>query len=265
MKNSRFKKQYGQHFLKDQNTAKRICANLQLAGKTYTDVLEIGPGGGVLTQNLIEYPDFRLWVVEVDEYWAKSLKEQYPQLQQRLFQSDVLTFDWSLLERKIGGEFGIIGNFPYNIASQIILKMLDYASHIPELVGMFQWEVVQRLTAQPANKQFGMLSVLLQSYYKVERLFKISPGAFHPPPKVQSGVISAVRKEADFPSDLDYPLFFQIVKTAFQQRRKKLSNALSTYKAVIEGFRPDLLEKRPEEVYPAEYQAITRQVEKAKF
>ncbi len=252
------KKQYGQHFLQDDNTAKKICDRLKLAGKDYSYLLEIGAGGGILTRHLVNNDNLILYLVEVDDHWAKFLKDQLPSIKSRIYQKDILSFDLSGFGMRVG-QFGVIGNFPYNIASQIILKVLGNRTHIPEMVGMFQLEVARRLVAKPGGKDYGLLTVMLKSFYEVEQCFKIPPGAFRPPPKVQSAVIQIVRKSS-MPEDLNFDLFFRIVKTAFQQRRKKLSNALKSYQSAIEAVHPALLDKRPEAVEPESFQAVTRQI-----
>lgn len=258
MRQPQHKKQYGQHFLQDDNTAEKICNKLQLKGEHYSHLLEIGAGSGILTRHLVDNNHLPLSIVEVDEHWAKYLKGQFPVVQERIYQTDILSFD--LHEFGAGlGQFGVIGNFPYNIASQITLKILDNRFYIPEMVGMFQLEVARRLAAKPGGKDYGLLTVILQSFYNVEQCFKIPPGAFRPSPKVQSGVIRIVRKST-FPQDIKYELFFSIVKTAFQQRRKKMSNALKAHQSAIEAIDPALLDKRPEDVNPEAFQAITRQI-----
>lgn len=253
------KKRFGQHFLKDESIAKRVCDSLSLAGKSYHQILEIGPGNGNLTQHFAFHPDHQYWIIEIDEEWINYLLARFPELSGHVLQADILDFDLN----RLGPEpVGIIGNFPYNIASQIVLKIINNATLVPEFVGMYQWEVVQRLTAVPGNKQYGMLSVILQSYYDVDKLFKIPPGAFDPPPKVSSGALRGTKKEADYPTDLDYHLFFKVVKTAFQQRRKQLGNALKAYKPVIEAFNPEWLKKRPEELTPQDFQKLTGAIAK---
>jgi len=255
-------KRFGQHFLHDANIARKICHSPQLAGDAYSNLLEIGPGRGILTDLLRHNPGVQLSAVEVDPLWAEYLRQNQPDLAPHIYEQDVLTFDFQDFAEK-NGAFGVIGNFPYNMAARIVVKVLDNRSHIPEMVGMFQLEVAQRLAAAAGSKQYGLLSVILQSYYEVALLFRIPPGAFTPPPKIRSGVVRALKKTDDYPSGLDYTLFFQVVKTAFQQRRKKLNNALRAYQPVINAHYPHLLDKRPEQLTPVEFQQITRKIQAA--
>jgi len=251
------KKHFGQHFLNDTNIARKICDTLSNAGNHYQQLLEIGPGSGVLTQHLAKEVSLKLWLLEIDPEWVHYLEQHFPDLSDQLIREDIMAFDFSRLGPQ---PFGVIGNFPYNVASQILLKIIDNAQLVPEFVGMFQWDVVQRLTASPGNKQYGMLSVILQHYYHVHKVFKIPPGTFSPPPKVQSGVVQGIRKGADFPETHNYPLFFRVVKMAFQQRRKQLGNALKNYKSAIEQVNPEWLKRRPEELRPQDFQQIVEAI-----
>ena len=252
------KKQFGQHFLKDKATARKICGSLRTVDKKYRNLLEIGPGKGVLTEHLLGFQETKLYVVEIDDYWADFILRTWPELEGKIIKEDVLALD--LEDVAPGEQMGIIGNFPYNIAGRIMVNILKNNLKIPEVVGMFQLEVAQRLCSPPGSKQYGLLSVLFQSYYHVRLLFKLPPGAFNPPPKVKSAVIRGVRKTEDYPQNLDFQLFLQIIKTAFQKRRKKLSNALKAYSALIREHNPELLDKRPEDLTSEEFQRITKWV-----
>ena len=223
----RAKKALGQHFLTDQGVAKAIVAALgcgedEIRTSGVKDVLEVGPGMGVLTQYLLERPDVDLKLVEIDGESVDYLLTHFPGMQGRLVQADFLRLP---LEKFFGDKFLIIGNFPYNISSQIFFKVLDYKERVPEVVCMIQKEVAERIAEKPGSKTYGILSVLLQAWYDIEYLFTVGSGAFAPPPKVQSAVIRLRRNDR---TDLgcDESLFKAVVKTAFGQRRKTLRNSL---------------------------------------
>jgi len=226
----RAKKHLGQHFLKDLSAAQKITGLYRSTGP----VLEIGPGMGVLTQYLVERKDLELFLVEIDRESVAYLRKHYGFADKNLFDADFLEVN---LNRVLGltpdDKFGIIGNFPYNISSQIFFKVLDYKDQVQEVVGMVQKEVGQRIASPPGNKDYGILSVLLQAYYDIEYAFTVPPGAFDPPPKVDSGVIRLVRNY-DKVLDCDFKKFKLVVKTAFNQRRKMLSNALKPIAAQAE-------------------------------
>lgn len=255
MERTKAKKSYGQHFLKEDSIAVRIADSLQLAGKTGL-VLEIGPGTGMLTRQLLAHRDqYTLYAVEADRDMVAYLKEHYPELQDRLILQDFLDFDPAAV---FGDKpFCLIGNFPYNISTQILFKLLDFRRQIPELIGMFQKEVADRVVAPPGSKVYGITSVLLQAFYRTEYLFSVEPGSFNPPPKVRSAVIRLTRKE-NFELDCDEKRFRQIVKTAFNQRRKMLRNTLKPF------FSPEMLmndpyfEKRPERLSWEEYVQLAK-------
>ena len=217
----RAKKSLGQHFLTDQGAARGIVAALS-ADSPVRDVLEIGPGTGVLTRYLIERPDIDLKMVEIDSESVEYLLTHLPGMQGKLLQADFLRVP---PESIFAGDFRIIGNFPYNISSQIFFKILDYKDRIPEVVCMVQKEVAERIAIGPGSKVYGILSVLLQAWYDIRYIMTVGPGSFVPPPKVQSAVIRLTRNSR---TDLgcDERLFRQVVKTAFNQRRKTLRNAL---------------------------------------
>jgi len=219
----RAKKHLGQHFLTDKNAANKIVDALQYEGR-FTKVLEVGPGMGILSDFLLAKKEYTTWLIDIDAESIQYLKEKYPQMGSRLILGDFLNLDFKkLFDEKIA----IIGNFPYNISSQILFKILEERSQVVEVVGMFQKEVAQRCVASPGTKEYGILSVFLQAYYKPEYLFTIKAGSFNPPPKVLSGVIRLERNQVE-KLDCDEKLFWQIVKAGFNQRRKTLRNALSS-------------------------------------
>ena len=212
------KKHLGQHFLNDKTIAKNIVDSLSWKG--YSVALEIGPGMGVLTQFLLENTSGReVKVIEIDSESVVYLKNKYPELP--ILEEDFLRLD---IQTKFKGELAVIGNFPYNISSQILFKVLENKLQVPELVGMFQKEVAERVVAKHGNKIYGILSVLVQTYYDTEYLFTVNEDVFSPPPKVKSAVIRLVRKEKE--PDIDRKLLFRVVKAAFNHRRKTLRNSL---------------------------------------
>ncbi len=252
----RAKKYLGQHFLKDTEVARRIAASLTLDGRT--SVLEIGPGMGVLTRFLLENPLIDLTAVELDSESVTYLHEHYPQL--NVIEADFLKMD---LKNLFPDKFCIIGNFPYNISSQIFFKMLDNRDSIPCLAGMIQKEVAERIAAPAGSKTYGILSVLMQAYYKIEYLFTVHEHVFDPPPKVKSAVIRFTRNEVSN-IGCDEQLFKTVVKTAFNQRRKTLRNSL---KPLVEKDNPmysdPLFDLRPERLDVAAFIDLTNKVEKA--
>ncbi|WP_339810919.1 16S rRNA (adenine(1518)-N(6)/adenine(1519)-N(6))-dimethyltransferase RsmA, partial [Zunongwangia profunda] len=218
----RAKKHLGQHFLKDENIAKKIGDTLSLSGYDY--VLEIGPGMGVLTKFLLQ-KDTEVHVVEIDTESVEYLNANYLQLHGRIHEQDFLKYD---LTQVFGHKpFAVTGNFPYNISSQIVFKVLEMRDQIPEFSGMFQKEVAQRICEKEGSKTYGILSVLTQAYYDAEYLFTVPPSVFNPPPKVDSGVLKLTRKK-DYHLKCNEALFFRIVKMGFQQRRKTLRNSLKS-------------------------------------
>ncbi|HTK19165.1 MAG TPA: 16S rRNA (adenine(1518)-N(6)/adenine(1519)-N(6))-dimethyltransferase RsmA [Mucilaginibacter sp.] len=219
----RAKKHLGQHFLTDKNIAAKIVGSLQLA-VGYNEVLEVGPGMGILSDFLLQRTDLQTYLIDIDTESYEFLQKKYPQLGERLINDDFLEMDFGKVFQK---PFGIIGNFPYNISSQILFKVLDNRQQVVEVVGMFQKEVAERCTAKAGSKEYGILSVFLQAYYKVEYLFTVKAGVFNPPPKVLSAVIRLTRNNAE-KLDCDEKLFWQVVKAGFNQRRKTLRNALSS-------------------------------------
>src|SRR5699024_11338997 len=216
------KKHLGQHFLNDKNIAKKIVDSLT-PNLGFSKVLEVGPGMGVLSDFLIENQDIELHLIDIDTESIAYLKNKYPSLGKRLIHGDFLKLNFQELFNE---KFAIIGNFPYNISSQILFKILDNKDQVPQTVGMFQKEVAERCTAQPGSKSYGILSVLLQAYFDIKYFFTVKAGAFNPPPKVLSGVIE-LRRNNVRKLDCNEALFKKVVKAAFNQRRKTLRNALS--------------------------------------
>jgi 16S rRNA (adenine1518-N6/adenine1519-N6)-dimethyltransferase len=225
------KKALGQHFLKDRNIAQKIVGCLQM--EKCSAVLEIGPGMGILTGFLMERNGIELKVIEIDPESINYLRVHFPGLGNSIIEGDFLSTDFRFLFDK---PFLIIGNFPYNISSQIFFRILTFRDQIPEVVCMIQKEVAQRISAPSGNKTYGILSVLLQTFYRIEYLFTVGEQVFSPPPKVKSAVIRLTRNERQH-LDCDESLFIQVVRTAFNQRRKILSNSL---KLLVENCCPGL-------------------------
>ncbi len=251
------KKHLGQHFLKDLQIAERISDSLQVTSPT--SVLEVGPGTGVLTQFLLQNPLVELTAIEVDRESVAFLEEHYPQL--KLIEADFLKADVSKLFAY--DAFYLIGNFPYNISSQIFFKVLEHRDQIPLVVGMVQKEVAERMAAKSGNKTYGILSVLLQAFYQIEYLFTVSEHVFDPPPKVKSAVIRLTRNEVSR-LDCDEKLFKIVVKTAFNQRRKMLRNSLKPLVSQESSMYEDpLFNKRPEQLDVAAFVDLTNRIEQA--
>lgn len=249
------KKSYGQHFLNNEHIAERI-AGLLCPQQAYSRVLEIGPGRGMLTKYLLNR-DFRLTVVEADRDMVNYLQRYYPELKEDIISADFLKVP---LDRLFGEPFGLIGNFPYNISSQILFKMLEYRQLIPEMVGMFQLEVAERVIAPPGNKVYGVISVLVQAFYDGELCLRVEKGNFTPPPKVRSGVIRLTRKE--HPAlEGDGKLFRQVVKQAFNQRRKMLRNTMKSLLTDPELLQDPFFNQRPEKLSVADFVQLTRWIE----
>jgi 16S rRNA (adenine1518-N6/adenine1519-N6)-dimethyltransferase len=219
----RAKKHLGQHFLTDKNIAQKIVESLRPADK-YRQVLEVGPGMGILSDFLLQKPEYEVFLIDIDTESYTFLQKKYPALGTHLINADFLELDFAAtFEEKMA----VIGNFPYNISSQILFKILDNRERVVEVVGMFQKEVAERCASKPGSKEYGILSVFLQAYYKVEYLFTVKAGVFNPPPKVLSAVIRLTRNETGT-LGCDEKLFWQVVKAGFNQRRKTLRNALSS-------------------------------------
>ena len=252
MQQVRAKKFLGQHFLKDLSVAQRIAETIP-SGR----VLEIGPGMGVLTQYLLKNPNLQTTAIEIDRESVAYLKEWYPEL--HLIEGDFLKLDLNVIYPD--GEFCVIGNYPYNISSQIFFKVLDYKDRIPICSGMIQKEVAERIASKPGKKAYGILSVLLQAYYDIEYLFTVDEHVFNPPPKVKSAVIRMTRNTRQV-LDCDETLFKNVVKTAFNQRRKQMRNSLMG----IVGKENPLLNnpiftKRPEQLSVEEFISLTQLIQ----
>lgn len=248
------KKFLGQHFLKDKNIASRIVEALQTADKP---VLEIGPGTGVLTGFLIKR-ELDLWLIEIDRESIAFLRQEYPQLNDRIIDGDFLEFK---LSERFAGKMAIIGNFPYNISSQIFFRVLDARDQVEEVVCMLQKEVADRLAAKHGSKTYGILSVLLQAWYRIDYLFKVPPGVFHPPPKVNSAVIRLVRNEVTS-LGCDEKLFVKVVKQGFQNRRKTLRNALKNLNLPAAIYALEVMDKRAEQLSVDDFVLLTQAIEK---
>ncbi|QDA62304.1 16S rRNA (adenine(1518)-N(6)/adenine(1519)-N(6))-dimethyltransferase RsmA [Hymenobacter jejuensis] len=251
------KKHLGQHFLADPNIARRIVESLQLP-EGVSEVLEIGPGMGVLTGDLLKHPEYRTTVIEIDRESVAYLQQHFPALNNRIFSADFLKQDLSKLFP--AQPLSIIGNFPYNISSQIFFQVLNHRHQVREVVGMIQKEVADRLAEPPGSKTYGILSVLLQAFYRIEYLFTVPPHVFIPPPKVQSAVIRLTRNDT-VKLDCDEKLFFQVVKQAFQTRRKTLRNALKPFGMPAEATTDPIFDKRAEQLGVPEFVGLTQFVE----
>ena len=250
------KKSYGQHFLTSEVISERIANSLSLTD-TYNDVLEVGPGQGMLTKYLLEKA-YNLKVVEADRDMVSYLKTNYPQLSPNIVSKDFLKMR---LEEEMGNNFAIIGNFPYNISSQIVFKMLACRQFVPEMVGMFQKEMAERIVAPPGNKTYGVISVLTQAFYDGKLLFNVKPGSFNPPPKVMSAVIRLTRKPDYENLGCDHKRFRQVVKLAFSQRRKMLRN---TMKPLIKGheiMEEAIFKQRPEQLSVQDFIDLTNTID----
>lgn len=246
------KKFLGQHFLTDENIAAKIVDSLSA---DTTHILEIGPGMGVLTKYLIAKPDKDFHVVEIDRESVAYLHDHYPTLD--IIEGDFLRYDLSTLFHE---RFSIIGNFPYNISSQILFKVFDNRDNVTEVVGMFQKEVAERVAAGPGSKTYGILSVLLSAFYNIEYLFTVHEHVFNPPPKVKSAVIKLTRNNVEH-LECDEKLFVQVVKAGFNQRRKTLRNALRQLNMPIENIGEDILAKRAEQLSVEQFIDITKNIQ----
>lgn len=246
------KKHLGQHFLKNEQIAEDIARAL-VCDPPYGRVLEIGPGMGMLTKYLLQDTRFETWVVEIDEESVTYLQSHYLQLTARMLGEDILKMDFKKFSPS---SFAVIGNFPYNISSQILFKVYEEHLLVPELVGMFQKEVAQRIASAPGNKDYGILSVLLQAFYSIEYLFTVGEQEFNPPPNVKSGVIR-MRHKGVTALDCDEVKFKLVVKTAFNQRRKTLRNALQSIASHKELLQEEIFTKRAEQLSSDDFIGIT--------
>jgi 16S rRNA (adenine1518-N6/adenine1519-N6)-dimethyltransferase len=253
------KKFLGQHFLKDQNIASKIVGSLILP-EGINFVLEIGPGMGVLTQFLVNRANVNLHLAEIDRESVAYLKEHYPRLADKITEGDFLEMD---LHQFTDSDIYIIGNFPYNISSQILFKVLQHHDRVKQVVCMLQKEVADRIAEKEGSKTYGILSVLLQAFYKVEYLFKVPPGVFHPPPKVMSSVIRLTRNErVQLPCE--EVLFQRVVKQAFQNRRKTLRNALKPLNLPDQILALAWMDLRAEQLTVEQFISLTFQIEHAR-
>ncbi|MFN4299435.1 MAG: 16S rRNA (adenine(1518)-N(6)/adenine(1519)-N(6))-dimethyltransferase RsmA [Thermaurantimonas sp.] len=247
------KKFLGQHFLTNKNIAIRIA---EIAKKgNHQNMLEIGPGMGVLTEHLID-SSIHLKAIEIDTESVAFLKRKFTNLE--VIEGDFLKID--ILALFDDDEFAVVGNFPYNISSQIVFKILENRNLIPYMAGMFQKEVAERIGAKPGSKDYGILSVLTQLFYDVEYHFTVEPGNFNPPPKVRSGVISLKRLESQLCSDAEYEQVKYLVKTAFNQRRKTLRNALKSLNIPAELLKDSIFDRRAEQLSPSEFVELSKAV-----
>lgn len=248
------KKHLGQHFLKDQNIAKKIVEALPMNA---AHTIEVGPGTGVLTQFLVDkIPS--LYLAEIDKESVEYLHRHYPLIKPNIIEGDFLKLNLTSLQE---GTWSVIGNFPYNISSQIFFKVLEQRNVVKHVVGMVQKEVAQRIASPPGSKAYGILSVLLQAYYDIKLLFTVPPGVFNPPPKVNSAVLTLVRNKVDH-LDCDEVLFFKVVKQAFQTRRKTLRNSLKNLNLPPSLQSHQLLNLRAEQLSVSDFVFLTKHLEK---
>lgn len=242
------KKSLGQHFLIDENVCHKIVQALQQ--HPFQRLLEVGPGGGALTKYLLTLPGIDFKCVELDEEKVNWLLQQYPALQSKIIHRDFLT-----IEQPFSDPFTLVGNFPYNISSQILFKVLEWKDSVETVIGMFQKEVAQRVVAKEGNKVYGILSVLVQAFYDVEFLFEVPETAFNPPPKVKSAMIRLTPRQ-NVPEMKSERSFFVLVKTAFNQRRKTLRNAVkSLYTA--DALKDPIFDKRAEQLTVNDFARLT--------
>ena len=242
------KKSLGQHFLKDENICRKIITALK--ENPFTQLLEIGAGGGALTKYLLQIKNVDFKAVELDDEKVKFLLNTYPDLKTKLIHQDFLEID-----KPFNGKFTIVGNFPYNISSQILFRTLDWKENVECMIGMFQKEVAQRIKAKEGNKTYGILSVLVQAFFEVDYLFEVSEKCFQPPPKVKSAVIRLSPAKKKFPMKSEES-FFLLIKTAFNQRRKTLRNAVrNLFDAAI--LEENLFSKRPEQLSIGDFASLT--------
>lgn len=242
------KKSLGQHFLKDENICRKIVAALQQ--HSFTQLVEVGPGGGALTKYLLDIENIDFKAVELDDEKVEYLKKTYPKIEGKILHQSFLD-----IEKPFDGKFTVVGNFPYNISSQILFKILDWRSDVDCMVGMFQKEMAQRVASKEGSKVYGVISVLVQAFYDVEYLFDVHEKCFQPPPKVKSGVIRLTPKAVVFPMKSEKE-FFLLVKTAFNQRRKMLRNAVSSlFDTTV--LADEVFNKRAEQLTIEQFAALT--------
>ncbi|MGN6195515.1 MAG: 16S rRNA (adenine(1518)-N(6)/adenine(1519)-N(6))-dimethyltransferase RsmA [Ginsengibacter sp.] len=242
------KKSLGQHFLKDEKVVEKIIAALMQ--HPFKNLLEVGPGGGALTKHLLKIPNIHFKAVELDEEKVNYLLKEFPSLKEDLVHESFLEID-----RPFDEPFTVIGNFPYNISTQILFKILEWKEYVPVIIGMFQKEVSERAAAKEGSKIYGVLSVLLQYYYEVEYLFSVGNESFNPPPKVQSAVIRLTRRESYLPVKSERA-FWVLVKTAFNQRRKTLRNGVKSL-ILKEELEDGFFDRRAETLSVEEFAQLT--------
>lgn len=242
------KKSLGQHFLKDENICHKIVDELKRY--PFRNLLEVGPGGGALTKYLVQLPDINFKAVEVDDEKVVYLKKTYPQLEGKIIHQSFLE-----IEKPFQEPFTVVGNFPYNISTEIVFRILEWRESVESMVGMFQKEVAQRFAARGGNKIYGVTSVLVQAFFEVEYLFDVEPGSFNPPPKVMSGVIRLLPRKVPVDISSERKLFV-LVKAAFNQRRKTLRNAV---KSLFEeaALKEEIFNKRAEQLSVEDFAALT--------
>ena len=262
------KKHLGQHFLRDENIAQKIVSYLN---PDYPLVLEVGPGMGVLTKYILANPSVDAWFMEVDHESVNYLRSAYPRISDRLILADFLNFDFRKFPASPAAEdadpglpavqpsFTVIGNFPYNISSQILFKALENRNRIPEVIGMFQKEVAERIAAPPGNRTYGIISVLLQAFYNIEYLFTVEASVFYPPPKVKSAVIRLRRNKTE-KLDCDEAFFVRVVKMAFNQRRKTLRNALRELTGSVPTHEMPVFDLRAEQLSVNDFVRLAREI-----
>lgn len=247
------KKHLGQHFLRDDNIARKIVGYLS---PETLNVLEIGPGTGILTKYLIHSGAYNYLAIEIDKEAIEYLKSHFPEYSGKFVLADFLKVD---LEELIHDKVSIIGNFPFNISSQILFKILENRNKVTDVIGMFQKEVGERISSSSGSKKYGILSILVQAYFQIEYLFTVNENVFYPPPKVKSAVIMLKRNQVKA-LDCNEKLFFEIVKAGFNQRRKTLRNSLRKYSFPESGTITDLLNKRAEQLDVSDFVYLTQNV-----
>lgn len=259
MKNGdvRAKKHLGQHFLKDELIAEKIVSSLNQSD-AYSIVLEVGPGMGVLTNYLIQNKAFETYLIDIDKESIAYLKEHYPTLEKHILEGDFLKLNLTALFQN--KPFAVIGNFPYNISTEILFKILDHKDMVPLVVGMFQKEVAERIASKPGNKIYGVTSVLLQAFYTIEYLFTVDENVFTPPPRVKSAVIRLTRNEAK-KLECNEKRFKQVVKAGFNQRRKTLRNAIKAIPLKPEFNNHHYLTLRAEQLSVDDFVALTNMLD----
>lgn len=245
------KKSLGQHFLKDESICRQLVDVWRSTNGSH--LLEVGPGGGALTRFLLELEDVDLKAVELDEEKVNYLYKKYPALQGKLIQGSILD-----IACPFDVPFTLMGNFPYNISSQIVFRVLEWRDKVPVMIGMFQKEVAERIVAPPGSRVYGILSVLVQAYYEAEYLFDVPPTSFDPPPKVMSGVLRLKRKADEIPVRSERALWV-LVKTAFNQRRKMLRNAVKSL-FTEEILKQPIFDQRAEQLSVEQFAALTFQM-----